>query len=93
MSPAEVVRRELSRSRRDDAKLAAMILLAAPERLGTKPIYEFLKLVKCTEDTDLVTRWLRAAKIDPLRPGRDLTRDERGALARQLTSFWKAGQS
>jgi hypothetical protein len=92
VSPTEIIDRALLRSMRSDARLAAMIILAEPSRIGDEPIYEFLMHIKCIR-RETVKGWLDAARVNPLRPGRELTSDQRRAIARQLTDFWKAGQS
>jgi hypothetical protein len=96
VSPTEIIRRQLPSLLRkgmcDDARLAAMIILAEPERIGEEAIGEFLMRIKCIE-RDQVEQWLAAAGINPWRRGRKLTDDQRQRLARELTDFWKAGQS
>lgn len=76
----------------DDARLAAMIILAEPERIGDEAVGDFLMRIKCIE-RETVEQWLLAAGINPWRRGRKLTDDQRHRLARELTAFWKAGQS
>lgn len=95
MSPAEIRSQIPSLLRKgmcDDARLAAMIVLCDPDRIGDEPIYEFLMHIKCIRRST-VKGWLDAAHVNPLRPGGKLTADQRRAIARQLTDFWKAGQA
>lgn len=91
MSPAQIIDRELSRGMRADAKLAALIVYAEPSRIQ-EPIGEFLMRIKCIR-RETVAAWLDTAKINPWRSGDNLSREQRAALARLLTDFWKAGQS
>lgn len=90
MSPTEIIRRELQRSMRDDARIAAMILLAEPERIGEERIGDFLLRIKCIE-FDTVYEWLERAGVNPWRAGNKLSTEQRRRLARELTDFWKAG--
>ena len=88
MTPTEVIRQELSQSMRADARLAAMIVLMEPSRIGDEPIGEFLMKVKCIR-RQTVTKWLQAAGVNPWRAGKSLNECQRRALAKQLTLFWK----
>jgi hypothetical protein len=88
MSPTEVIRHELSHSMRADARLAAMIVLLEPSRIGDEPIGDFLLKIKCVR-RDTVMGWLQAAGVNPWRAGRSLNECQRRALARELTRFWK----
>lgn len=92
MSPSQVIRRALSRSMRDDARIAGMILLVEPERIGDEAVGEFLMRIQCIA-RPTVHGWLQEARVDPWRPGKDLSVDQRRRLARLLTDFWKAGQA
>jgi hypothetical protein len=92
MTPTEVIHLELVRSRREDARIAAMILLSEPQRIGNKPIVDFLRLIKCMDDEEgqeTIGGWLRRAGVNPLRPSSKLTKRERDLIAGQLVRFWK----
>jgi hypothetical protein len=83
-----LIRKELSQSMRADARLAAMIVLLEPSRIGDEPIGEFLLRIKCIR-RETVAKWLQASGVNPWREGRLLTKCQQRALARELTRFWK----
>lgn len=95
MSPTEIIRQQLPSLLRkgmyDDVRLAAMIILAEPDRIGDEAVGDFLMRIKCI-DRNIVEQWLAAASINPWRRGCKLTDDQRKRLARELTAFWKAGR-
>jgi hypothetical protein len=98
MSPTtELIRRQLPSLLRkgmyDDARLAGMIVLAEPERIGDEAVGDFLMRTIVEIDRDTVAGWLAVAAINPWRRGRNLTGDQRDRLGRELIAFWKAGQS
>lgn len=95
MSP-ELIRQHLPRLLRkgmyDDVRLAMMILLAEPERIGSEDIGSFLLRIKCIERST-VYGWLERAGVNPWRAGNELSGAQRDRLASELMAFWKAGQS
>lgn len=86
----KAIHEELRRGMRSDARLAAMIIVADPGRIGEERIGEFLLRIKCIE-FETVQEWLQHAGVNPWRTGFQLTNEHRGALARQLIAFWKSG--
>lgn len=79
---------DLKAARRSDARLAAMIILAEPSRIGDQPIGEFLMRIHGVE-RDRVAQWLREADVHPWRPGNCLADDQRSRLVRILSKFAK----
>jgi hypothetical protein len=79
---------ELIAAGRSDARLAAMIILAAPERIGDEPVGEFLMRIHCI-DRDRVARWCQEADVHPWRPGNLLADEQRSRLVRILSAFSK----
>jgi hypothetical protein len=86
------IRDGLRRGMYDDARLAGMIIYAEPEAIGDEAIGDFLMRIKCIR-RETVYSWLEHAGVNPWRAGNQLSAQQRGSLARQLTDFWKAGQS
>jgi hypothetical protein len=86
----KAIKKELARAMRSDARLAAMIIIAEPERIGNDRIGEWLLRIRCVE-FETVQGWLQHAGVNPWRTGYQLAPRHRGALARQLIAFWKEG--
>jgi hypothetical protein len=86
----KAIKEELARAMRSDARLAAMIIVAEPERIGHKPVGDFLLgTIKCVE-FETVQGWLQDAGVNPWRTGYQLAPEHRGALACRLIEFWKS---
>jgi hypothetical protein len=81
---------DLSNVRRQEARLAAMILIADRDRIGGRPIGEYLMHIQGIE-RQTVAAWLQNAKVNPWRAGEALTIEQVGAIVRQLIAFWKSG--
>lgn len=77
--------------RRSDARLAAMIILVAPDRIGDMPIGDFLMRIHEVE-RERVAAWLRDADVNPWRAGQHLSAEQRSRLVRILTDFSKGEQ-
>ena len=58
VDPSEVLRSEMDRLRRENARLAAMVLLAEPERIADRDIGSFLLEVIPYLDRDTASGWL-----------------------------------
>lgn len=89
--PRQVVHLGIVRYRREGCRLAAMILLSEPERIGDEPISDFLRRIENLK-LERIYEWLRRAGINPLRPGNQLRYQERQLLAGLLVQYSK-GQS
>lgn len=82
--------------RRDGARLAAMILLAEPQRLTGLATVDFLRQIPYIRNEDeQIAAWLAppecgGAGINPLRPGNHLTGSQRRRLACLLVAYARA---
>jgi hypothetical protein len=74
--------------RREGAKLAAMILLAEPSRVGDETIFEFLMRIEYLRRKTALAL-LRAARIDPMLTRGELTSVQRLRLVGALSRYAK----
>lgn len=88
MEPSARIRAQMRQFRLEGARLAAMILLAEPERIGDQAIGDFILQVPYLK-RDRAEEWLRRAGINPWRPANKLKSYERKMLAGILVQYSK----
>lgn len=82
---------QMRRYRREGCRLAAMILLAEPERIGDEPIGDFLLRIEYLK-RDTASEWLRRVGVNPWRACSQLTNHQRRLIAGLLVQYSKAGE-
>lgn len=72
--------------RREGAKLAAMILIAEPERIGDQAVWDFLNQIQYIRRAT-VAQWLRQADIHPCVSVSEIHADKLKLLAGALYRY------
>ena len=85
--PSRVIAEKMRQLRREDARLAAMIVLAESDRIS-EPVIDFLRRINFVSDRR-IAKWMAVAGVHPFTLGADLSVAQRDRLAGQLVLFSK----